>query len=61
MEPCELCGQALCTDCGGCGCEDNPCECNAGGGEVDDGGDDLGGDFGAEEDEGDDPFGGDEE
>ncbi|MDD5025944.1 MAG: hypothetical protein PHH13_01050 [Candidatus Peribacteraceae bacterium] len=27
MTKCEICGEKICTDCDGCGCDDNPCTC----------------------------------
>ncbi|MDD5623922.1 MAG: hypothetical protein PHI23_04410 [Candidatus Peribacteraceae bacterium] len=25
---CELCGEPICQECGGCGCDENPCTCD---------------------------------
>jgi len=30
MDKCEMCGQAACEECGGCGCIGNECSCVTG-------------------------------
>jgi hypothetical protein len=33
---CELCGEPICPECGGCACDDNLCSCDLTGTDEDD-------------------------